>query len=49
MPTVKVIAFSTADQEVMVMKAVEAGCCSFLVKPFTGEELVTVIKRSLEK
>jgi DNA-binding NarL/FixJ family response regulator len=48
-PGIKIIAFSTADQEPMVMRALEAGCCSFLVKPFTSEELLNVIKRSLEK
>lgn len=47
-PTIKIIAFSTADQESMVMKALEAGCCSFLVKPFKANELVDIIKRSVE-
>lgn len=49
MPNVKVIAFSTVDQEVLVMRALEAGCCSYLAKPFTSEELVRVIKSSLSK
>lgn len=48
LPGIKIIAFSTADQEAMVMRALEAGCCSFLVKPFSGEELIKVIRRSLE-
>lgn len=47
LPDVKIIAFSTADQETMVMRALEAGCCSFLVKPFKSEELLKVIKNSL--
>lgn len=49
LPSAKIIAFSTADQEVMVMQALEAGCCSFLVKPFKAEELVKAIKDSLAK
>lgn len=47
MPNIRVIACSTVDQELMVMRALEAGCCSYLVKPFKGEELVQVIKNSL--
>ena len=44
-PDAKVIAFSTADQELMVMRALEAGCVSFIVKPFTAEDLVGAIKK----
>ena len=47
LPETRVIAFSTADQETMVMRALEAGCCSFLVKPFKGEELLRAIRDSL--
>ncbi len=48
-PKIKIIAFSTADQEVMVMRALEAGCCSYIVKPFQGDELVRVILESMQK
>ncbi|HVK60894.1 MAG TPA: response regulator [Bdellovibrionales bacterium] len=44
---VKMIAFSTADQETMVVRALEAGCCSFVVKPFKAEDLVRAVKQSL--
>ena len=47
-PNVKMIAFSTADQETLVMRALEAGCCSYLVKPFKSEELVKAIRGSVE-
>lgn len=47
LPETKVIAFSTADQETMVMRAVEAGCCSFVVKPFKAEDLLAAIRSSL--
>lgn len=43
----KLIAFSTADQETMVVRALEAGCCSFVVKPFKADELVRAVKESL--
>jgi two-component system chemotaxis response regulator CheY len=48
-PDMRIIAFSTADQETMVMRALEAGCCSFLVKPFKGEELLKAVQNSIVK
>lgn len=47
-PAAQIIAFSTADQEVMVMRALEAGCCSFVVKPFHAEELLRAIREAVE-
>jgi two-component system chemotaxis response regulator CheY len=47
MPGMKIIAFSTADQEVMVLRALEAGCCSYVVKPFKAEDLMKAIRSSL--
>jgi two-component system chemotaxis response regulator CheY len=47
LPETKIIAFSTADQETMVMRALEAGCCSFLVKPFKASELLNAIRDCL--
>ena len=43
-PQVKVIACSTLDQESMVMKALDAGCCNYIVKPFKKNELIEIIK-----
>lgn len=48
-PNIKVIAFSTADQETLVMRALEAGCRSYIVKPFKGQELIKAIRESLGK
>ncbi len=45
-PDIRVIAFSTANQENLVMRALTAGCCNFLVKPFTSEQLIEVISKS---
>lgn len=47
LPDVRIIAFSTADQDTMVLRALEAGCCNFLVKPFKGEQLLAAIEKSL--
>ena len=46
-PSIKLIAFSTADQDTLVMRAIEAGCVSFLVKPFKADELVKAIRQSV--
>lgn len=46
-PSIKLIAFSTADQDTLVMRAIEAGCVSYLVKPFKSEELVKAIRQSV--
>lgn len=46
-PEMKIVAFSTADQETMVMRALEAGCCSFCVKPFKAEDLILAIRKSI--
>ncbi|MGE0762776.1 MAG: response regulator [Bdellovibrionales bacterium] len=45
-PGIKVIACSTLDQESMVMKALDAGCCHYVVKPFKKEELIKTIKNA---
>lgn len=45
-PKVKILAFSTIDQESMVQKAMEAGCCGYLNKPFTAEDLLRAINKS---
>lgn len=46
MPEARIIAFSTADQETMVMRALEAGCCSFMEKPFNQEQLAKAISET---
>ena len=46
LPDTKIIACSTVDSENLVSRALEAGCCDFVRKPFTGQGLVEVIKKS---
>ena len=48
-PAIKLIAFSTADQDTLVMRALEAGCVSYIVKPFKSEDLVKAIRESVNR
>jgi two-component system, chemotaxis family, chemotaxis protein CheY len=47
LPSTKIIAFSTADQETMVIQALDAGCCNYVLKPFEGGVLLSVIKKAV--
>ncbi len=43
-PQIKIVACSTEGSEAMVTKALEAGCCDFIVKPFKIENVVSTLK-----
>lgn len=45
-PGMKIIAFSTLDQEDMLLKALEAGCCNYILKPFESHNLIEIIIKS---
>lgn len=45
---VKVIACSTLDQQLMVNKAIEAGCVDYITKPFDKEKVLRSIRRAAE-
>ena len=45
---IRVIGFSTNDHESIVMKALDVGCCSFIVKPFQAKELVAAIEQAVQ-
>lgn len=45
---IQIIAFSTNDHESVVMKALDAGCCSFILKPFRSTELIAAIKQAVQ-
>lgn len=46
-PDMKIVAFSTADQDSLVSQALEAGCVACLVKPFSSEELLGAINKAV--
>lgn len=46
-PDIAIIACSTVDQETMVMRALEAGCTHYLVKPFKKEEVLRAIRSAV--
>ena len=46
-PDMKIIAFSTVDEDLMMLKALEAGCCNYLKKPFDAKSVIDVINKSL--
>lgn len=48
MPKLKIIACSTVDQESMVMRALEAGCCNYITKPFKAEEVFKAVRAAAQ-
>ena len=44
MPHLKIIACTTIDQNSMVMRALEAGCCHYLTKPFKAEQVLKAVR-----
>jgi two-component system chemotaxis response regulator CheY len=44
LPLTKVIACSTVDQNSMVMRALEAGCCNYITKPFKAEDVLNAVR-----
>ncbi len=44
MPEMRIIACSTVDQEGMVLKALEAGCCNYITKPFEKKVILDRIR-----
>jgi two-component system chemotaxis response regulator CheY len=49
LPKLKVIACSTEGSEMMVMRALEAGCCDYITKPFAAQQVLDVVARVVEK
>lgn len=44
LPTTRILACSTVDQNNMVMRALAAGCCNFITKPFKAEEVLEAVR-----
>jgi len=47
-PKAKIIMCSALGQEILVMDAIEAGAKDFIVKPFTSEQIIKVIRKVLD-
>lgn len=45
-PKIKIIACSTVDQENVLLKAIESGCCSYITKPFKKEEVIKAVEEA---
>lgn len=43
LPKTRIVACSTVDQSSMVMRALEAGCCHYITKPFTADEIIKAV------
>lgn len=46
-PNVAIIACTTMGQEDMILKAIEAGCAHYIIKPFEHEQVVGAVKKVL--
>ena len=47
-PQIKIIACSTVDQNTMVMRALDAGCCSYITKPFRAEDVLKAVRSAAQ-
>lgn len=44
LPGTRIIACSTIDQNNMVLRALDAGCCHYITKPFKAEEVLQAVR-----
>jgi two-component system chemotaxis response regulator CheY len=44
LPDLRIVACSTVDQNSMVMRALEAGCCNYITKPFKADEVLAAVR-----
>ncbi len=49
LPETKIIAVSTLDDEFMKEKALGAGCCDYIIKPFNRNDLIKSLEKVLGK
>lgn len=45
-PDIKIVACSTVDQNSMIMRALEAGCCNYVTKPFRSEDVINAVRNA---
>ena len=44
LPQTRIVACSTVDQNSMVMRALEAGCCNYITKPFKADDVLKAVR-----
>ncbi len=44
LPRTRIVACSTVDQNSMVMRALEAGCCNYITKPFKADDVLKAVR-----
>ncbi|MBX3020624.1 MAG: response regulator [Bdellovibrionales bacterium] len=44
LPETRVVACSTVDQNSMVLRALDAGCCNYVIKPFKAEDVLSAVR-----
>lgn len=42
-PKTRIIACSSLNQEEMILKALQAGCCNYITKPFNEEQVLKAV------
>jgi two-component system chemotaxis response regulator CheY len=46
LPETRVVACSTVDQNSMVLRALDAGCCNYVTKPFKAEDVLKAVRNA---
>lgn len=48
-PNIKIVACSTEGSEAIIARAIEAGCCDFVLKPFEASKLIQTLRSAVKK
>lgn len=49
LPDTRIVACSTVDQNSMVLRALDAGCCHYLTKPFKADEVLRAVRNAAQQ
>ncbi len=48
-PNIKIIACSTEGSEAVIARAIDAGCCDYVVKPFEAAQILKTLRSAVIK
>lgn len=48
LPETRVVACSTVDQNNMVLRALDAGCCNYVTKPFKADDVLKAVRSAAQ-